>query len=269
REQAIPEIARLKNQNKSLAAFRLMQEAQEYLPGDLQLARIAEDLTHIVSVRSTPSGASVQIKDYLSPGDPWFPLGTTPLNNIKIPAGYLRWRVSKPDVGEYVGAPVTDDIAGYFHEFIFSLNAAATAPEGMVAVPAVRFVDYIWSLGELGPYDLPAFYIDRFEVSNRQYQEFVDKGGYQKREYWKEKFFHDGKELNWEQAIDLLRDSTGRPGPSTWEAAHYPAGQADYPVGGVSWYEASAYAQFAGKSLPVIAQWFLAAPSSIAKYIEG
>jgi eukaryotic-like serine/threonine-protein kinase len=41
----------------------------------------------------------------------------------------------------------------------------------------------------------------------------------------------------------------------------------DYPVGGVSWYEASAYAEFAGKSLPVIAQWFLAAPSAVAKYI--
>src|ERR1700676_4665750 len=67
--------------------------------------------------------------------------------------------------------------------------------------------------------------------------------------------------------MDLLRDSTGRPGPSTWEAGHYPAGQADYPVGGVSWYEAAAYAEFAGKSLPVIAQWFLAAPSSTAKYI--
>ena len=125
----------------------------------------------------------------------------------------------------------------------------------------------IWSLGDFGPYDLPAFYMDRFEVTNRQYQEFVDKGGYQKREYWKEKFLRDGKELSWEQAIDLFRDSTGRPGPSTWVAGHYPAGQADYPVGGVSWYEASAYAEFAGKSLPAIAQWYLAAPSAVAKYI--
>jgi len=267
REQAIPEIARLTGESKPVAAFLLMQKAQQYLPGDPQLAQIAEGLTHVASVRSSPSGASVEIKDYLSPGDPWFTLGTTPLNNIKIPAGYLRWRVSKAGMAEYSGAPVTQDIHGPLPEFNFLLEAAGTAPEGMVPVPAIRFDAPVWSLGELGPIDLPPFYIDRFEVTNLQYQKFVDQGGYQKREYWKEKFIRDGRELSWEQAIDLFRDSTGRAGPSTWEAGHYPTGQADYPVGGVSWYEAAAYAEFAGKSLPAVAQWYLAAPSSIAKYI--
>jgi serine/threonine protein kinase/dienelactone hydrolase len=267
REQAIPEIGRLTNERKPLAAFRLLQKAQTYLPGDPQLAHIAEGLTHAVSVRSTPAGATVEIKDYLSPGDPWFPLGTTPLDQVKIPNGYLRWRVSKPGLGEFVSAPVTDDIHGFVREFNFALDAAAAAPEGMVAVSAQQYFYVIWSLGDFGPYDLPAFYMDRYEVANRQYQEFVDKGGYQKREYWKNKFVRDGKELTWEQAMDALRDSTGRPGPSTWAAGHYPDGQADYPVSGVSWYEASAYAEFAGKSLPVIAQWFLAAPSAVAKYI--
>ena len=35
----------------------------------------------------------------------------------------------------------------------------------------------------------------------------------------------------------------------------------------MSWYEASAYAAFAGKSLPVVAQWYMAAPSDVARYI--
>jgi dienelactone hydrolase len=156
---------------------------------------------------------------------------------------------------------------GYFHEFDFPLEGSAQAPEGMVAVPAAKYQDYIWSLGDLGPYDLPAYYMDRFEVTNRDYQKFVDAGGYRKREYWKNKFIQNGRELTWEQAIDLMRDSTGRPGPSTWKAGRYPEGRGDYPVGGVSWYEASAYAEFAGKSLPAIAQWFRAAPCSVAKHI--
>ncbi|HEY2018436.1 MAG TPA: protein kinase, partial [Bryobacteraceae bacterium] len=267
REQAIPEIARLAGENKSVAAFVLMGKAGRYVPGDAQLAQIADGLTHVVSVRSSPPGASVEIKDYLSPGDPWLPLGTTPLENVRIPNGYLRWRISKAGTGEYLGAPGTGDIHGPFREFNFPLGLAASSPEGMVPVPATKFFTYNWAFGELGPYDLPTFYIDRFEVTNRQFQDFVDKGGYQKREYWKEKFIRDGRELSWDQAMDLMRDSSGRPGPSTWEAGHYPAGQADFPVGGVSWYEAMAYAEFAGKSLPTIAQWYLAAPSDIGRYV--
>jgi len=34
----------------------------------------------------------------------------------------------------------------------------------------------------------------------------------------------------------------------TWEGGHFPPGQAEYPVSGVSWYEASAYAAFIGPS---------------------
>ncbi len=267
REQAIPEIAALAKNDKPVAAVKLFYQAQKYLPGDPQLTQMSEGLTHEVSVRSSPPGATVEIKDYMSPNDAWFPLGTTPLEKLKIPSGYLRWRVSKPGLGEYTAAPEVQEMHGYIREFKFALNALSTAPEGMVVVPAGDYFNVVWSLGDLGPYKFPDFYIDRFEVTNRQYQEFVDKGGYQKPEFWKEKFVRDGKPLSWEQALDLLRDSTGRPGPSTWVAGHYPAGQADYPVGGVSWYEASAYAEFAGKSLPVIAQWYVAAPSPVAKYI--
>ena len=42
--------------------------------------------------------------------------------------------------------------------------------------------------------------------------------------------------------MSLFRDKTGRPGPSTWELGTYPQGEADLPVGGVSWHEAAAYA---------------------------
>jgi len=107
--------------------------------------------------------------------------------------------------------------------------------------------------------------MDRFEVTNREYQKFVNEDGYQKREYWKEEFVKDGKEFTWEQAMELFRDQTGRQGPSTWEAGHFPPGQDDYPVSGVSWYEASAYAVYAGKSLPALGEWFKAAPAENRK----
>ena len=267
RERAIPEILRLQDQKKPLAAYLLMQEAEKVLPDESRLAELREALTHEAMVSSSPAGASVAVKDYLSPGDAWYTLGATPLVKTRIPSGYLRWQVSKAGLPVYEGAPVTNGMNGYFREFNFPLEGSANAPEGMVAVPAARYQDYIWSIGPFGPYDLPAYYIDRFEVTNSDYQKFVDAGGYGKREYWKHTFIRDGHELSWEQAMGLLRDSTGRSGPSTWKAGHYPEGQAQYPVAGVSWYEAAAYAEFAGKSLPTIAQWFRAAPSSVAKHI--
>lgn len=50
-----------------------------------------------------------------------------------------------------------------------------------------------------------------------------------------------------------------RPGPATWSLGSYPDGEGDYPVRGVSWYEAAAYAEFVGKSLPPNTHWQKAA----------
>src|SRR5947207_13195265 len=55
--------------------------------------------------------------------------------------------------------------------------------------------------------------------------------------------------------MKLFVDRTGRQAPATWEAGDFPEGQGDYPVTGVSWYEAAAYAEFTGKSLPTAHQW--------------
>ena len=58
--------------------------------------------------------------------------------------------------------------------------------------------------------------------------------------------------------VEKFRDKTGRPGPAAWELGTFAEGLADYPVSGVSWYEAAAYATFAGKGLPTVFHWRLA-----------
>jgi dienelactone hydrolase len=106
------------------------------------------------------------------------------------------------------------------------------------------------------------FLIDRHEVTNEEYKKFVEAGGYHRREFWKQPFVRDGRAVSWEQAIAFFHDSTGRPGPATWEVGDYPRGHEKYPVAGVSWYEAAAYAEFAGKSLPTAYHWTLASQST-------
>jgi len=73
--------------------------------------------------------------------------------------------------------------------------------------------------------------------------------------YWEYPFVLDGDTLAWEDAVARFTDRTGRPSPSTWDLGGYPEGQDDYPVAGVSWYEAAAYAKFAGRSLPSVHHW--------------
>jgi eukaryotic-like serine/threonine-protein kinase len=131
----------------------------------------------------------------------------------------------------------------------YRLYSQEATPAGMIFVSAVT--------SSLGPTSVPLteYWIDRFEVTNRQFKEFVDRGGYRSQEYWKEPIVGEQGPLSWEQAMRLFRDTTGRPGPATFELGTYPEGQAEMPVGGVSWYEAAAYAVFAGKSLPTAFHW--------------
>ncbi len=104
-------------------------------------------------------------------------------------------------------------------------------------------------------------------MTNKEYKAFVDAGGYTKREWWPAEMTDGGKPLAWDAAIARFRDKTGRTGPATWEAGDFPKGQGDFPVGGVSWYEAAAYAKFAGKSLPTIFHWAKAAAIGAARFM--
>jgi hypothetical protein len=186
---------------------------------------------------------------------------------VRIPLGVLRVQVSKDgfETLEAVlvkwnrdlhDAKVEPEMGVYGDQIRFDLNKPGTLPSRMVTVPAGEFA--IAASG-FQHFPMETYLIDKYEVTNRQYKEFVDKGGYQNRVYWKEGFVQDGQELTWEEAMRRFRDVTGRPAPATWEGGVYPAGQDQYPVRGVSWYEAAAYAEFAGKSLPTLYHWHKAA----------
>ena len=88
---------------------------------------------------------------------------------------------------------------------------------------------------------IKAFLLDKYEVTNEQYLEFIRSGGYR------------------QPALRRFVDSTGSPGPRGWSGGLYAEGTAKHPVVGVSWTEADAYARWRGKQLPTRAQWWHAA----------
>src|SRR5215471_12980853 len=246
--EALARVPELAEEGKGIMAFRLAKEAQSVLPEEV--AR----LTHTwnaVSVTTDPPGADVSIREYLDPDDQWLSLGRSPTVPIRLHLGYYRYRISKD------GFQTVESVSRNF-AVAYRLDPPSAVPPGMVRVAGG---DFQYRSSE--PVRLDDFWLDKYEVTNKQFKDFVDRGGYQKKEYWKEPFVKDGKTLSWEEAMADFKDSTGRAGPATWELGTYPEGRADYPVNGVSWYEAAAYAEFAGKSLPTIFHWYKAADIGI------
>jgi serine/threonine protein kinase/dienelactone hydrolase len=265
RNTAIPQATHLADAETNVAAMALARQAMEYLPQDRTLRDLWNRISANVDIETDPPGASVEVKDYLTPSAPWTALGQTPLRKVRYPWGYSRIRIAKPGYETYEFAhQVQGEISP---DLRLTLAKAGTWPPGMVEAPVHRMLSAIASLNIL-PVNAP-FYIDRYEVTNRDYQNFVDAGGYRDRRYWKNAFIENGRPLTWEDAMRRFTDATREPGPAAWEAGHFPQGKGDLPVGGVSWYEASAYAEFAGKSLPSVSHWYAAAyPPHVTAVIQ-
>jgi len=124
---------------------------------------------------------------------------------------------------------------------------AAAAPEGMVYVSAGAFTMGN-PAGQQNSDDSPArliclngFYIDKYEVTNAQFKQFVDETGY---------------------LTDAEKGAAGS-GVLTWRNPYGPDSSFEdmlsHPVVCVSWTDANAYAQWAGKRLPTEAEWEKAA----------
>jgi len=90
------------------------------------------------------------------------------------------------------------------------------------------------------------FFLDRHPVTNQQYYEFIEAGGYQEAELWNPLIL---------PALLTFVDETGLPGPRFWREGRYAPGRAYHPVVGICSYEADAYARWAGKRLPSDAEW--------------
>lgn len=108
---------------------------------------------------------------------------------------------------------------------------APVVPAGMVTITAGTY-----TIGRDGAdpleqpehkVDLPAFFIDRAEVTNAAYKMFVE--------------------------------ATGHKPPSNWTGTSLPDGRDDFPVTGVTWQDAADYAAWAGKRLPTEVEWEAAA----------
>jgi len=258
REVALPEIERMIEENdvwrNLVAPYRLAEKAEAIIPRDAKLAELFSKCSLNINVKTEPAGARIYIKDYDAPQSEWSYLGVSPIEKLRLPVGIFRWKIEKDGYETVLAASSSWEIGSRAggkpgtvipYDLVRVLDKTGSIPPGMVRVQGAET-----AIGKLGD-----FCIDRYEVTNRQFKEFINAGGYRDKKYWKHKFIKDGKELTWGEGIKEFIDQTGQPGPSTWLAGDYTEGRGDYPVSGVSWYEAAAYSEWAGKSLPTTVHW--------------
>jgi eukaryotic-like serine/threonine-protein kinase len=107
----------------------------------------------------------------------------------------------------------------------------ATVPQGMISIPGGEFT---MGRDDGSEYEKPAhkvtvapFLIDKHEVTNEQYADFVRL--------------------------------TNRTAPKHWEEGSYTPGEANFPVTNVSWFDARDYCQSRNKRLPTEEEWEFAA----------
>ena len=229
-----------RSQDDVFAAFRLLRGAQRVLPGDPQVRELLEEASAEVELSTRPPGADLYIRDFRDRPDDWEHLGRSPLV-VPVPAGTGGF-VIKVALEGYV----TQTLVGFgtWRKHLFTLVPVAGAPRGMAPMPG-GVEELFATRATIDP-----FWIDATEVTNRAYHAFVEGSGYARPELWRD--MPAG-------LLERLRDRTGRPGPSTWSDGRPPPGLEDHPVGGVSWYEASAYCRSAGKTLPTVFHWLHAA----------
>jgi eukaryotic-like serine/threonine-protein kinase len=263
RNELLPAIQKLVDDNFAAPsrAFELATKAAQIIPTDSVLLKLWPKISRKVSVQTDPSGAVVYWKDYDRPEDAWKILGTTPLQTTPIPFG-IRLKIEKEN---FETIQVTSGRVAA--ENLFKLDSVSTLPRNMVRVPSMVTDMYIVGLEQSGGKAVGEFLADRFEVSNKEYKLFVDAGGYTNKKYWNFPIYSAEKQLSWEEAMKTFLDKTGKQGPAGWEVGSYPTGKENHPVSGISWYEASAYAAFAGKQLPTIFHWSVLAETSRTKSI--
>lgn len=275
REDALPRLQALVAADDYAAAFDLAREIGRVTPNDPVLRQLESSFAAKVRLDTLPGGAQVFYRPYASGEEDWRLIGETPLVDVAVPIGVGLWRIEKEghdaallalrnpglQLGNSPEADLRELVKGV--DLTIPLADAATSPDGMVLVPAIPA--QIPGVGD-DPIEVPAFFIDRFEVRNRDFKEFVDAGGYTEADPWRDLPLDHGGD--WRTAVAGFVDLTGRPGPSTWRAGTYPDGMADHPVTGVSWYEAAAYCRFRGRELPTAFHWYRAA-GSIAEFWES
>jgi len=249
----LPKISTAYDNGDIYYVFKTTKELLKEYPENKIIYDFLRKSSWVVNVESDLPNTNVYIK--YGRDSIWNYLGIAPIDSIYVPAlgeeNDFNFKLISGDL-EYIGE---DEQKG-----LFNLSYLEILPENFILKSANANEPMVFPgifFGRNISWD--AFGVSRFEVSNIEFKEFVDQGGYENPEFWDFPVVINGKEYTYKNTIRKFKDKFGRLGPANWRYGQYPKGEENYPVSNISWFEASAFARFKGLKLPNVFQWLHAA----------
>jgi hypothetical protein len=259
--EQLPEISNAFDKGDILFVFKKTKSLLENYPDNEILKNFFVKSSWNINVDSDLKETEVYVK---FPKDTiWNYIGFTPIDSLRVPGlGEdlidFTLKLKKGDV-EYI---TEGEQYGYFE-----ISLLKDVPPGFIYKKIKENINMNMPGVFLGPDNLiPSFGVSKTEVTNLQFKQFIEDGGYNKPKYWDFPFYFEGEEFTYDKTIKLFTDKFGKFGPANWIYGEFPDGEENFPVQGISWFEARAYAKYKELSLPNIFQWLDAASLSGFKF---
>ena len=261
-EKILPSIHTAYEDGNIEFVFTETKKILEKSPENTLIESYYNKVTTSVSIYSSPSNTDLYFKFPRDTTNNWIYLGKTPLENIKVPQKFIRLKFLHNEQEFFTGThpyylndndnlfilPKEKIEANEKYKLFLGRNLRLRFP-GIDHLPNVK----------IRPYQ-----IAKNEVSNIEYQDFVNDGGYKNPEYWDFPITIEGNIYTFEETVKKFTGEYGKAGPSNWNYSNFPKGQDEYPVTGISWFEARAYAKYRGMDIPNVYQWSHAANMGIS-----
>ena len=252
----LPEVQRYLSEDNNVAAWLISNKINSFAPFFSNLSEEDNDISAISEIKTQQEGVSIYWKAYENDQE-WKFLGRSPLKPVRLPRGTIQFKLEKEGYETQILSLSNPSwrLGNYTIDLglkidPINLQPQGSSPKGMIYIQGGDFIPAITGVG-IDPVFLQPFYIDKNEVTNKEFKDFIDAGGYENFQYWVDmEFVKDGVSLTWEEAKANMLDTTGISGPAGWEVGMYLKGEESFPVTGISWYEALAYARYKGNILP-------------------
>jgi hypothetical protein len=236
--EQLPEISKAFDKGDILFVFKKTKSLLENYPENEILKNFFVKSSWNINVDSDLKETEVYVK---FPKDTiWNYAGLTPIDSLRVPGLGdeidFTLKLKKGDV-EYIAE---GEQYGYF-----DISLLKDVPPGFT-YKKIKENLFMYMPGVfLGTDNLiPSFGVSKTEVTNIQFKQFIEDGGYEKPKYWDFPIYFEGKEFTYDKTIKLFTDKFGKFGPANWIYGEFPDGEENFPVQGISWFEARAYAKY-------------------------